>query len=61
MCWEFRSQMPADRGEKAEDNRAGHMRAKHAGTIEALVRDADKLGSKAAPDHTPAKETVPAE
>ena len=37
------------------------MRAKRAGIVDALVADANENAPKAAPETTPAKETVPAE
>ena len=58
MCYTRKSSVSEDR--RMADDRAGEMHAKRAGVIDAL-RGSDKHDKKPTPEHTAAKETVPAE
>ena len=59
MCYTRKASMSEDR--RMADDRAGemHMHAKRARVIDSLL-GSDKDDRKATPEHTPAKETMPA-
>ena len=58
MCYTRKEPMSEDR--KASENRGTEMRTERSGRVDSL-RGSDRRDKKPAPEHTPAKETVPAE
>ena len=58
MCYTSKPSVSEDR--KAAENRGTEMRTERSGLADSL-RGSDRQDKKPAPEHTPAKETVPAE